>query len=210
MLRVVLRTGVTLLLSGLLMAAGLLVAPTASPAAAPAGRRRSCWTTPTPPSPAGCSPERSSTPPGPSSAAVIPPCTSSHRHGGEGHRARAAGLLSPDSGASCGLELSGDGPFVVFATRSTQLGGAPFADLGHDQYAASLCGGTAPLAPAIQADLQALAPDPAPEIPVPGAAGTDARGTGDTNSFVPALAATGTLALLAAGGLLVRRRRAAS
>jgi hypothetical protein len=32
------------------------------------------------------------------------------------------GVLSPVSGATCGLELVGNGAFVVFATRSTDLG----------------------------------------------------------------------------------------
>jgi hypothetical protein len=40
------------------------------------------------------------------------------------------GVLSADMGASCGLELSGHGPFIVFARRP--------ADVAGDQYAADL------------------------------------------------------------------------
>jgi hypothetical protein len=68
----------------------------------------------------------------------------------KGSAAQRQGVVSADSGASCGLELSGDGPFVVFANRE----GA--------QYTASLCGGSAPLTAALEADLRALGPAAAP------------------------------------------------
>jgi len=71
----------------------------------------------------------------------------------KGSAAQRQGVVSADSGASCGLELSGDGPFVVFANRE----GA--------QYTASLCGGSAPLTAALEADLRALGPAAAPSRP---------------------------------------------
>jgi hypothetical protein len=116
------------------------------------------------------------------------------------------GVLSPDSGASCGLELSGSGPFVVFAGRSTDLGGMSFATLADDQYAAYLCGGTAPLTPGLEAELQALAPatDPVPAA-APSPVGTTAAEAGP-GLLVPAIVGAGGLAVLALAVLLVRRR----
>ena len=58
------------------------------------------------------------------------------------------GVVSSADGASCGLELSGDGPFVVFASRD--------AGLPEDQYRAGLCDGTTTLDPAIAAQLADL------------------------------------------------------
>ncbi len=111
------------------------------------------------------------------------------------------------SGATCGLELVGEGPFAVFATRSADLGGEQFTTLADDQYAAFQCGGTAALTPALEAELAALAgPSAAPPAdPLPGAAGTTTAGS---NLLVPAVIGTGALALLLGGGLLLRRRQA--
>ena len=110
------------------------------------------------------------------------------------------GVVSADSGASCGLELHGDGPFLVFATRST--------DLPEGQYMANLCGGTTVPTPDLRAELAALTgvPIEPPEArdPLPGAAGTGP----DDGLRLPALVATGVLALTLASWLVVRRRRA--
>ncbi len=115
------------------------------------------------------------------------------------------GVVSPNSGASCRLQLAGRGPFAVFATRSADLGGESFTSLAEDQYAAFLCGGTAPLIPALEAELAALAvPSAAPTDPLPGAGGTGGSGS---STLVAALVATGAVVLLLAGGLLLRRRR---
>jgi hypothetical protein len=97
------------------------------------------------------------------------------------------GVLSADSGASCGLELSGSGPFVVFATGSDR------------EYSAGLCGGTTPATAEIRTELRALAETP-PQ-PLAGAAGTDPSGP-----QWPVLAATGALVLALAGWVLLRRR----
>jgi hypothetical protein len=123
---------------------------------------------------------------------------------GTAHEEQA--VLSPVSGATCGLELVGEGPFVVFASRSTDLGGEPFATLADDQYAAFLCGGTAPLTPALEAELTALSPPPAPseEPPVPGAAGPADAGSALPG---PAIAAAVALGLVVGTGALVHRRR---
>jgi MYXO-CTERM domain-containing protein len=116
-------------------------------------------------------------------------------------------VLSPVSGATCGLELTGEGPFVVFATRSTDIGGQ-FTTLADDQYAAFLCGGTGPVTPAIAAELTALAERPADLMtaPLPGAAEVEPAAS---SPVVPALVGIGALLVLVAA-LLVRRRRAAS
>jgi LPXTG-motif cell wall-anchored protein len=98
------------------------------------------------------------------------------------------GVLSADSGASCGLELTGPGPFVVFATGSD--GG----------YSAGLCGGTTPATAEIETELRALADTP-PE-PLAGAGGTDPSGPSG-----PVIAVAGALVLALAGWLLLRRRR---
>jgi hypothetical protein len=104
------------------------------------------------------------------------------------------GVVSADSGASCGLELSGEGPFVVYATASD--GG----------YTAGLCDGAARTTDDITAELRALAAGTggAPPAPRAGDAGTDAPGP-------PTYALVGAGALVLALGvgfrLLLRRRR---
>ncbi len=104
------------------------------------------------------------------------------------------GVVSADLGASCGLELAGEGPFVVFATRSV--------DTGEDRYAADLCGGTTTATPELEAALTVLAGPGTADgaAPLPGEGGTDAVGPDRT---VLALAAAGALGLL----LLVLRLR---
>ena len=61
-------------------------------------------------------------------------------------------VVSADSSASCGLDLSGDGPFLVHATDPP---GGP-----EGQLTATLCGGTAPADAELVADVQALAGGP--------------------------------------------------
>jgi hypothetical protein len=101
------------------------------------------------------------------------------------------GVLSPASGASCGLELAGEGPFLVFADRED------------DRLAADLCGGTTAWTPEAAAEVQMLTGASAPE---PGSAGTELPG-GPSDA---ALEAVGAVLLVAAfaGGLLLRRRAA--
>ncbi len=101
------------------------------------------------------------------------------------------GVVSADSGASCGLELSGEGPFVVYATESD--GG----------YRAGLCDGVTTATSEIQSDLQTLAgATGGGAAPRDGAAGTDAPRP------PTAVLAAGALVLLLGGVLLLRRRRA--
>ena len=121
-------------------------------------------------------------------------------------------VVSPMSGATCGLELAGAGPFVVFATRSTDLGGESFTTLTEDQYAAFLCDGTASWTPALDAELVALAGPPpgpasaAPAAPLPGAAAT---GRQCPDLLVP-LAGAGAVVLALGAVLLLRRRTSAA
>jgi hypothetical protein len=69
-------------------------------------------------------------------------------------------VVSADSSASCGLELSGDGPFLVNATDPP---GGP-----EGQLSASLCGGTAPADAELVADVQELVGGGVPDPPVGG------------------------------------------
>ena len=104
------------------------------------------------------------------------------------------GVVSPDSGASCGLELSGQGPFVIYASES---GG----DL-----TAGLCDGAAPAIPEVEGELRALAgttAGAAQPVPRAGSAGTGAPG------LPTAVYAAGALVLVLGGTLLLRRRRRA-
>ena len=107
-------------------------------------------------------------------------------------------VLSPVSGASCGLELTGTGPFVVFA-----------GDAG-THLTAGLCQGTAELTPALERELDGLddgsgtvvaSRDPVPDDP--------AMGTGVATRAWPAWAylvgAVALLALAALGRRVLRR-----
>jgi hypothetical protein len=205
MLRVVRRTAVTLLLSGLLMVAGLLVATSASACSCVGGttqefldRADAVFT---------ARPLSRQEPPEPVLSSADPALhvfAVDTVFKGTAHEQQA--VLSPMSGATCGLELVGEGPFVVFATRSTDLGGESFATLADDQYAAFLCGGTAPLTPALEAELTALTPSPAPSegTPLPRATGTATEGSALPG---PAIAAAVALGLILGTGRLVHRRR---
>jgi MYXO-CTERM domain-containing protein len=121
-------------------------------------------------------------------------------------------VLSPVSGASCGLELTGDGPVVVFATRTADpyLGDAT-PPLEDDQYYAYLCGGSAPLTPQLEAELgplQPVAPATVPATPVEPRAG--ATTAPDRDGPSPAiLVPGGGVVLLGAGALVLLRRRRA-
>ena len=119
----------------------------------------------------------------------------------KGEVGEAQGVVSADSGASCGLELSGKGPFVVFANRDPEL--------PEGRYRAGLCDGSAVLDPAVVAELAELttlttstgAPG---ALPAQGAAGVDSSGPGP----VPALLiGAGVLGALVAGWVVLRRQR---
>jgi MYXO-CTERM domain-containing protein len=102
------------------------------------------------------------------------------------------GVVSADSGASCGLELSGEGPFVVYATGSD------------GDYRAGLCDGVTTVTPGTESELRTLAGATERAATRSGAAGTDAPGPPTV-----ALAAGGALVLALGGALLMRRRRRA-
>jgi hypothetical protein len=99
------------------------------------------------------------------------------------------------SGASCGLELDGTGPFLVFASANEE---------GQPALKANLCGGTRPLGSGPD---PALGPGYAAVRAVPVVA---AAATHDGDSQPALLALGGALGLIAAGGLAfeLRRRRA--
>lgn len=120
-------------------------------------------------------------------------------------------VVSADSGASCGLELQGDGPFLIVATSP--------ADAPEGQLAADLCGGSAQLTPELEAEVQAVVAVPEglplahPETPLPGArdapggmpVGMEAAGSSAATSL--ALEVGAGLGALLAGVLVVRSRR---
>lgn len=99
------------------------------------------------------------------------------------------------SGASCGLELDGTGPVLVFAS----------AEEGESALKANLCGGTRPLGTGPD---PALGPGYAAVRAVPVVAAAESA---ERESSPALLALGGALGLIAAGGLAfeLRRRRAA-
>jgi hypothetical protein len=111
------------------------------------------------------------------------------------------GVVSAASGASCGLELQGEGPFLVFATRA--------GDLPAGRYSADLCGGTAPLTAGLQAEIDAVTgvsvEPPERRDPLPGEAGTGPGGP----PLLTAVVAGGALAVALAGWFVLRRRQTA-
>ena len=103
------------------------------------------------------------------------------------------GVVSADSGATCGLELAGEGPFVVYATESD------------GRFTAGLCDGATPATAEEEAELRSLAGTTATgadAAPLPGQAGTEGAG------LPTAAYAAGALVLVLAGAVLLRRRRA--
>jgi hypothetical protein len=114
----------------------------------------------------------------------------------KGEVAAEQGVVSAASGASCGLELSGDGPFLVLATRSG----------GGDPLSADLCGGTTRTTPQLEAEVSAMTGGASPGDPRPGAAGT-ALDAGLPWTAAAAGAAVVVAAAAVTGGLLRRRRR---
>lgn len=84
------------------------------------------------------------------------------------------------SGASCGLEISGAGPWLVFATLpwEGEEKAAPAADPAEQVYEASLCGGTR----AIGADEDpSFGPGKPVEQPAPGDADEGGSGSDDSD-----------------------------
>lgn len=108
-------------------------------------------------------------------------------------------VTSSDSG-SCGVLLTGSGPFAVFGTRADDVSG--LFTLESDQYAVNQCDGTGALTPTIQAELDAL-PDRLPGIgPASAPADVPDDRTGPVLAGIAGVAALGVATLL-----LLRRRR---
>lgn len=130
----------------------------------------------------------------------------------QGEVAARQPILTVVSGASCGLELSGPGPHLVFARQETFAAFDPPAAPG--TLRADLCGGSRPLdwgvpdaglgeprPPVGEAGLAA-----APRGPVAEDAGTAAV-SGDGEWLAPAGAGTAGVVTLAAGLAFAARRR---
>lgn len=125
-------------------------------------------------------------------------------------------VLSPNSGASCGLEgIEEGGRYVVFASHQSMGSRDP------DQWWANLCGGTAPATPDLVADVEAATGTPRPPDAGDTAYGSDLETTYDERptgagpeetegAFLAAPAAMGAggALVLLAGVLWLRLRRA--
>lgn len=133
----------------------------------------------------------------------------------KGEAAKRQEIVTHASGASCGLELTGPGPHLVFGNA----GGSEFEPSpGEGQYVSSLCGGSQPLTDAIRAELRPVARatepipvkagpvEPAAERPNAAAAPADPGESG----WISAAAGGGALLVAAAGvggGIIAWRRR---
>jgi hypothetical protein len=107
------------------------------------------------------------------------------------------GVVSAADGASCGLDLAGNGPFVVFASSDPSL--------PDGQYRAGLCNGTGLAGDDVLTELDGLAPaPPAAGAPLDGQAGVQSPGNG---ALPVVLLGAGAAVVLLAGWVLVRRRR---
>ena len=80
-------------------------------------------------------------------------------------------VLSPNSGASCGLEIPNEGEFIVFAQSALWDGPA----LAEGELAAYLCDGTRPATAGFDTDVEPLAPDPNPAITAASAGSDEAE-----------------------------------
>jgi hypothetical protein len=117
------------------------------------------------------------------------------------------GVVSADAGASCGLELQGNGPFIVFGSRDDFVDVRP----GPGQFAASLCDGTTAVTPALRAQVATLGggtpgtPLPVPTTATPPEPGQTEAGSANNLQRDGAAVLAGGLALLV--GLTLRRSR---
>jgi hypothetical protein len=129
-------------------------------------------------------------------------------------------IVTHESGATCGLELTGPGKFLVFANADASDYEPEPAE---GQYVGSLCGGSQPLDAAVEAELRPLARATKPVAAKPGSVQPDATTpdtvtTSSAEEPAPAgwwlaAAAGGTLALAGATGAGIawhRRKSAAS
>ena len=176
------RALVTVLLGGLLLAAGLLVAAPASACSCAGGTTADYFERADAVFTGSLFSRDVDHPDWPSTSSGDPALYVFTAHvvfKGEVHEAQA--VVSADSGASCGLELSGKGPFVVFASRDPEL--------PEGRYRAGLCDGSGVLDPAVVAELAELttlttstgAPG---ALPAEGSAGVDSA-DGPGSGLVP-------------------------
>jgi hypothetical protein len=86
----------------------------------------------------------------------------------KGEVQRRQEIVTMDSGAACGLELEGSGPFVIYATHDD-----PSLDPERDQYAAGMCDGSQPLTPEVEHSLDQQAPGG--QVPPGGSAASSAE-----------------------------------
>ena len=73
-------------------------------------------------------------------------------------------VSTPGNSAACGVELDGDGPFLVFASREREEAGSGLV--------MNVCGGTRPIGESDEPTFGRTAPEPAeqePDVPAPAA-----------------------------------------
>ena len=112
-------------------------------------------------------------------------------------------VVTASEGASCGLEISGPGPFVVFARLDDDIGLTSGAVEG-EMYS-SLCSGTRPLAAAA---LPTSFGTPSPPIMVAtgGASPPPASSSNESSGDALWIAAIAGVLVLGAGGVVAHRR----
>lgn len=108
-------------------------------------------------------------------------------------------VLTPPDGASCGFELSGAGPFLVFAFSDSEITSAA----GDGELHSHLCSGTRPLAAG------GLSVELASSPPIPIEQDVSAVEGGSTTRLLAPVGGVGVLAVLAVAFVLTRRSRSA-
>jgi hypothetical protein len=105
-------------------------------------------------------------------------------------------IVTARDGASCGLEISGPGPYVVFASEEDDLvGGAVDGELY-----SNLCAGTRSLDGGVPASFEAASP------PLPGASAVGGGGSGGGTEVVQIVMIVAGVGLLSAGCVVGIRR----
>ncbi|MEQ4205428.1 hypothetical protein [Actinopolymorpha sp. B9G3] len=107
----------------------------------------------------------------------------------KGEVQRRQEIVTMESGASCGLELDGSGPFVIYATHDSFD-----IEPQRDQYAAGLCDGSQPLTAEVERSLAAQAP----AGPIMPAGSVDASGENRDGVSTPLVVGLGAIGAVVA------------
>lgn len=121
----------------------------------------------------------------------------------KGEVAERQEIVSEVSGAACGLELRGRGPFLVFGT--TRASAPEGGRSGPGQYYAGLCGGTRPLS--LLEDIEVLGPARRPPPAEPAPPEPAGSGAPDRTTAIVVIAIVAVGGIGAAFTAIVRRQR---